>query len=91
MATVTVNCVRGTYTQVSTLTDAYCIVSSPLDGLKDGQNIRVHIGPSAPADSTKAYHLLQKDEAFERPSELSGQIFILPEIKTVDIPVTEAV
>jgi hypothetical protein len=89
--TTTVNCPRGVYTQVTTATDAYCIISSPIDARQRGQKLRVHIGAAAPAPTTSAYHLVEKDEAFERPSELSGHIFVLPEIQDTDLPVTEAV
>lgn len=89
--TTTVNCVRGVYTQVTTLTDAYCIISSPVDARRRGDNIRVHIGAAQPAPTSKAYHLLNKDEAFERPAELSGHIWVLPETSDQDVPVTEAV
>jgi len=91
MSTVTVNCPRGVYTQVTTLDDAYCIVSSPLGARNDGQKLRVHIGSVAPADDTLAYHPLEQDEAFERPAGLVGHIFILTESYTAEIPVTEAV
>ena len=91
MATVTVNCPRDVYTQVTTLTDAYCIVSSPLDSKRQGQDIRIHIGLAAPASTTKAFHPLNPDEGYERPLELSGHIFIMPVSRDEDIPVTEAV
>ena len=89
--TVTVNCPRGVYTQVTTATAAYCIVSSPIDSREQGQKIRVHIGAATPAANTLAFHLLPKDRHYERPAELEGHIFILPETNDVDIPVSEAV
>jgi hypothetical protein len=89
--TVTVNCPVGVYTQVTTATAAYCIVSSPVDSRENGQKIRVHIGAVAPAPTTKAFHLLPKDRHYERPTELDGHIWILPESQDADIPVSEAV
>lgn len=91
MATTTVTCAQGTYTQVTTLDAAYCIISNPVDRLGDGQRIRIHIGASAPADGADEYHPIPKGQSFERASVLTGHIFVNPETSSVDIPVTEAV
>lgn len=87
--TVSVPCPHGVYTQVSTLSDVYCLIHNPITRLDNGQRIRFHLGAAQPLVDTTDFMTLDEDEVFERPPALDGHIWVSPETSDFDIKVLE--
>jgi len=74
MATATTSkaMVADVYTKLTTASTGYALIYNPSDS---GQTLRIYNGASAPAITVDTYMTLEPDQAFQRTSDITDDLY----------------